>query len=177
MNNLHTIAGVVLAGGRSSRMGQNKALLDYQGKPLIKHMIDILKRTRIEQIFISGDINGYDCLSDQEPFAGPAEAIKSVINRLSGYAGLLFIPVDMPLLNPEMLHLILQRKEGGYFIDRPLPAYITPPYPKSEKKSIQGLLYDYDIYPVELPEQFSSSMKNANTQQDWEEVQQLEREM
>ena len=170
MGDFNAIAGVVLAGGRSSRMGQNKALLAYQGKPLIEHMIDVLRKSGIEKIFISGDVDGYDCLRDQAPFIGPAEAIKSIIKRLSGYAGFLFVPVDMPLLKPDMLHLLLQQKEGGYFIDWPLPAFITPPYPESEKKSVQGLLDDYGIYPVALPEHFSSSMKNANTPQDWAEI-------
>lgn len=170
MDDFSTIAGVVLAGGRSSRMGQNKALLDYRGKPLIEHMMEILKITGIKKIFISGDVDGYDCLSDQEPFTGPAEAIKSIIKRISGYAGFLFVPVDMPLLKPDMLHLLLQQKEGGYFIDWPLPAFMTPPYQQSEKTSVQGLLDDYGIYPVALPEHFSFSMKNANTPQDWAEV-------
>ena len=170
MGDFNAIAGVVLAGGRSSRMGHNKALLDYQGEPLIRHMMEILKTTGIKEIFISGDVDGYDCLSDQEPFTGPAEAIKSIIKHLSGYAGFLFVPVDMPLLKPDMLHLLLQQKEGGYFMDWPLPAFITPSYPESEKKSVQGLLDDYGIYPVALPEHFSSSMKNANTPQDWAKV-------
>ena len=151
-------------------MGENKALLDYQGKPLIQHMMDILKDTGIEKILISGDVDGYDCLSDQAPFTGPAEAIKSVIKRHSVYTGFLFIPVDMPLLKPEILRFLLQQKEGGYFMGWPLPAFITAPYPKSEKKSVLGLLEDYGIYPVGLPDIFSSSMKNANTPQDWAEV-------
>lgn len=170
MDDCNCIAGVVLAGGRSSRMGQNKALLDYQGKPLIEHMIEILQTAGIRKVFISGDVDGYDGLSDQEPFTGPAEAIKSVIKNLFGYAGFLFVPVDMPLLKPDILHLLLQQKEGGYFIDWPLPAFITPPYPESEKKSVQGLLDDYGIYPVALPEHFSFFMKNTNTPQDWAEV-------
>jgi molybdopterin-guanine dinucleotide biosynthesis protein A len=35
------IAGVVLAGGQSSRMGTNKALLEYKGQPLLSHMIGL----------------------------------------------------------------------------------------------------------------------------------------
>ena len=58
MGDFNAIAGVVLTGGRSSRMGQNKALLDYQGKPLIEHMMEILKTTGIKEIFISGDVDG-----------------------------------------------------------------------------------------------------------------------
>lgn len=170
MDKLHVIAGVVLAGGRSSRMGQNKALLDYHGKSLIEHMVGILKKSGIEEIFISGDVEGCDCLSDQTPFEGPAEAIKSVIKRLSSYAGFLFVPVDMPLIKPEMLCMLLQQHAGGYFIGWPLPALIMPPYSESKRKSVQGLLDDYGISPVELPGHFASSMKNANTPQDWKEV-------
>lgn len=110
MGDFSAIAGVVLAGGRSSRMGKNKALLDYQGKPLVEHMMEIIKRAGIREIFISGDVDGYDCLPDPAPFTGPAEAIKSIIQRLSSYAGFLFVPVDMPLLKPEMLHLLLNKK-------------------------------------------------------------------
>lgn len=170
MDDYSNIAGVVLAGGRSSRMGQNKALLDYQGKPLIEHMLDILKQTGIEDTFISGNIQGYDCIADKSPFSGPAEAIKSVISNCPGYEGFLFVPVDMPLLNAEMLHILLQQKKGGHFINWPLPAYITRPFSNSVATSVKELLHKYGIYPVDLPDHFLPHMKNANTPQEWKEV-------
>lgn len=170
MGEYQNIAGVVLAGGRSSRMGQNKALLDYQDKPLIEHMLDILKQTGIEDTFISGDVDGYDCISDERPFSGPAEAIKSVVDQFPDYAGFLFVPVDMPLLNAETLHLLLQQKEGGHFINWPLPAFIAPPFSESQATSVKDLLQDYGIYPVDIPDHFLPFMKNANTPQEWKEV-------
>lgn len=164
------IAGVILAGGRSRRMGQNKALLAYHDKPLIEHMIAIMKRTGIKNVIISGDIEGYDCVPDDDLFGGPAKAIETVIRRFEDYKGFLFVPVDMPLLEPAMLQILMQQKEGANFIGCPLPAFITPPYSQSHETSVQGLLDSYGIYPVNLPERFASSMKNANTPEEWKEV-------
>ena len=169
-NGSNNIAGVVLAGGQSRRMGQSKALLDYHGKPLIAHMMDILAQSGCDDILISGDVAGYDCIADDQPFLGPAEAIKVIVSRFSVYDGFLVVPVDMPLLQPAMLRFLLQQKDGGYFMNYPLPAYITPPFTENDQKSVQGLLGAYGIYPVDLPNQFVHLMKNVNTPQDWQEV-------
>ena len=164
------IAGVVLAGGRSRRMGENKALLDYRGKPLIEHITGILKCSGLETVIISGDIEGYDCVPDDAPFGGPAKAIETVIRRFPDYKGFLFVPVDMPLLEPEMLQILMQQKDGAYFIGCPLPAFITPPYSESNETSVQALLDSHGIYPVDLPKRFFSAMKNTNTPEEWKEV-------
>lgn len=165
------IAGVILAGGRSRRMGENKAHLEYHGKPLVEHMTDILDRSGIETIIISGDVEGYDCVPDDDPFGGPAKAIETVIRNFPDYEGFLFVPVDMPLLEPEMLDILIQQKEGAYFIGSPLPAFITQSYSEeSHETSVQALLDSYGIYPIDLPEQFSPAMKNANTPEEWKEV-------
>jgi hypothetical protein len=42
--NIFPVAGYVLAGGRSSRMGTDKALLELAGKPLIEHAVAKLRR-------------------------------------------------------------------------------------------------------------------------------------
>lgn len=170
MGDYCNIAGVVLAGGRSSRMGKNKALLDYQGTPLIEHMLDILTRAGLEKTLISGEVEGYECIPDESPFSGPAEAMKSVIHRFTDYAGFLFVPVDMPLLNADMLRFLMQQKEGGYFINWPLPAFITSPFSQSSAISVKKLLHDYGIYPIDTPDHFLSFMKNANTPQEWQKV-------
>lgn len=162
--------GVILAGGRSRRMGQNKALLSYHGKPLIEHMTAILKHSGVETIIISGNVEGYDCMPDENPFGGPAKAIETIIRHFPDYKGFLFVPVDMPLLEPEMLQILMQQKDGAYFIGCPLPAFITPPYSESNETSVQALLDSHGIYPVDLPKRFFSAMKNTNTPEEWKEV-------
>lgn len=170
MADLAHIMGVVLAGGRSSRMGQNKALLDYKGQPLIQHMIDILQETGLTDIVISGTVEGYTCLPDDTPAAGPVEGLRSVLRNKPGYRGYLVVPVDMPLLSPQVLRLLLAQEQGGYFIGSPLPAYLVPPFTPCCHNAVQGFLDAQGYYPVDLPASWESSMKNTNTPQEWNEV-------
>lgn len=120
------IAGVVLAGGRSSRMGTNKALLDYRGRSLLEHMTDLLKESGAERVFISGEVDGFDGVKDDVPFAGPAAAISGMLRHLEGkgYGGFLFVPVDMPFLTPDMLRELTKIEKGSCFAGYPLPVYI-----------------------------------------------------
>jgi molybdopterin-guanine dinucleotide biosynthesis protein A len=60
----HTI-GVLLAGGKSSRMGENKAFLELQGEKFIDRMIRILLETGVDDVFVSGDFGKYQCIPDK----------------------------------------------------------------------------------------------------------------
>ena len=41
------LAAVILSGGASSRMGSPKALLPYQGRPFLEHLLEIISRPEI----------------------------------------------------------------------------------------------------------------------------------
>ena len=164
------IAGVVLAGGKSSRMGQNKALLDYNGQPLLVHMIEILKQAGLEDIYVSGDLKGYRCIPDNAPHEGPAHAIVDVLKALDNYDGVLFVPVDMPLLSAEMLKLLIREKKGGYFMGSPLPVLITEACFEKPAKSVKALLESLRVYPIILPPELEDCMINTNTPQEWARV-------
>lgn len=97
--------GVVLAGGRSSRMGRDKAMLDFRGRPLLDHMLALLEQAGARETLVSGDRAGYRCVRDEVPGEGPVGGIAAVID---GYAGpCLFVPVDMPLLTPGLLRSLV----------------------------------------------------------------------
>lgn len=170
------IAGVVLAGGRSSRMGENKALLDYNGQPLLDHMIALLKQTGLNDIYVSGNLEGYNCIPDTAPYEGPARAISDVLDALksstsSSYEGILFLPVDMPFLEPEMLRILLESPQGACFEAHPLPFYITKEREKNGSgKSVKEFLSNAGIPSLPLPPKFQNNMTNVNTPKEWKEA-------
>lgn len=169
------IAGVVLAGGRSSRMGQDKAFLDFGGKPLIDHMMILLRDTGLEDIYVSGDIEGYPSIPDTQSFNGPACAIADVMAHLTGYDGVLFVPVDMPLLSVGVLETLMQNDGGGHFENWPLPAFIPQPCLVENAYSVQKLLDEQGVMPLDIPQQYAAEMQNFNTPEDWKKVAQNER--
>lgn len=59
MPDVSQIAGIVLVGGRSSRMGRDKAFLELKGKPLVGHMLDVLRSAGLKDVFVSGHVQGY----------------------------------------------------------------------------------------------------------------------
>lgn len=162
------ICGIVLAGGRSSRMGKNKALLNYRGKPLFRHMVDILKETGIKDIYISGSVPGYTCFEDSQPHSGPALAIQDMIQRIPEYSGYLVVPVDMPRLCPSVLQQILLGEHGGYFVGRPLPVFLKAPIIMNGAQSVQEFIDAQNVSATHLNFEEESAMINVNTPEDWE---------
>lgn len=168
--NKNRVAGVVLAGGRSSRMGQNKALLDYKGQPLIDFMCGLLHKTGLSDIYISGDLPGYDTIKDPRPYEGPAAAIRYVMDDLSGYKGALFVPVDMPFLNPDLLRSLCEHKSGAYYKGRPLPVYLPAGSALGEGASVKQMLAPLNAAVLAAPEAARHMFSNLNTPQEWEEA-------
>lgn len=104
--------GVVLAGGKSSRMGQDKAMLTLRGRTLLDHQAEKLQHLfGLEQVFVSGYYPSHHFLVDEEPGLGPLGGIETIVKmaqkRTSAHNSqpsfFLFIPVDMPLISKESL--------------------------------------------------------------------------
>lgn len=162
------VIGIVLAGGKSSRMGQSKALLNYKGKPLLDHMIGLLEQLDLSDVYVSGDITDYNCIVDEHKYAGPARAIHNVLLKIGSYDGVLFIPVDMPFLQPELLRILLEVPQGACFDNYPLPLYITKnSIDINPADSVKELLQNADVLSVELPQDLESCMANTNTPEEW----------
>jgi molybdopterin-guanine dinucleotide biosynthesis protein A len=99
------VTGFVLAGGRSSRMGSNKALLELGGRPLIQHTKSILESV-CGQVFIVGQRNLYgrfgQCYEDIYPDCGPLSGIHAaLLNAPTEFS--LITAVDTPFIKAEFL--------------------------------------------------------------------------
>jgi molybdopterin-guanine dinucleotide biosynthesis protein A len=110
-------AGFVLAGGRSSRMGLDKALVEFHGQPLVSHALHILNAAGLSAS-IAGARSRLESFApvvqDAEPDRGPLGGICAALaSTACRYA--IFLPVDLPLLPPELLTRLLDtaRLSGG----------------------------------------------------------------
>ncbi len=109
MKKKSTITGIILAGGKSSRMGHDKAMLLYKNKPFIAHSINALKPL-VETILIVGDNKQYDPLgynrvNDIVKDAGPLSGIVSGLQASATHYNLV-VTCDVPLLTTEVLTLL-----------------------------------------------------------------------
>lgn len=111
--------GIVLAGGRSRRMGRDKALLEYGASTLLQHQVDTLAQV-CGRVVVSGDYPNYDCVRDVRPDRGPLGGIDAAARQF-GSSALLFLPVDMPAMTPDALRKLLAHGSSCHFDGQPLP--------------------------------------------------------
>lgn len=116
-------AGFVLAGGQSSRMGRDKALLLLGGRPLIEHAVSIFREAGLP-VSIAGlrsqSLAGYaPVVEDAEPGLGPLAGICAALGATDAEFAV-FLPVDLPLLPPRLIsYLLLQARTTGQLITVP----------------------------------------------------------
>jgi molybdopterin-guanine dinucleotide biosynthesis protein A len=100
------VTGVILAGGKSSRMGKNKARLPLHGKPLIEHVAQRLSKIfKCVLISIRAEENYPDLkfpkILDLYPDHGPLGGILSVLE--SGESKIFCAGCDMPFVNERLI--------------------------------------------------------------------------
>ncbi|HEX5755539.1 MAG TPA: molybdenum cofactor guanylyltransferase [Arenimonas sp.] len=177
-----TTTGIVLAGGRSSRMGRDKALLDWQGRPLIEHMIDLLREAGIARIRISGDRPDYTGIPDQRPDAGPVVGLLSVADTLDD-GHVLVVPVDMPKLDATLLRRLIKAPEAACvrFDDIPLPmrlrlddetrdALRRTAASDGRERSFRALQQRIELHTAPIRHDEAARLGNCNTPQDWQKA-------
>ncbi len=105
------IGGYVFAGGRSSRMGRDKALLELAGKPLLRHAVKKLRRVCMDVHVLTANLEfaAYaPIVPDIHPGCGPLGGMEAGLAH-SAFAWNLFMPVDMPFLPSAFLDNWIRR--------------------------------------------------------------------
>ncbi|MCD2188383.1 molybdenum cofactor guanylyltransferase [Actinomycetospora soli] len=112
-----TAAAVVLAGGRSTRMGRDKAALSWGDGTLLDHVVAVLRRAVTGPVVVVGaagfprPVDGAGVLSvgDDEPGRGPLQGIATGLTT-AGAAGrevAFLCSVDLPALHPAYVTAVL----------------------------------------------------------------------
>ncbi len=112
---------VVLAGGRSSRMGCPKALLDWHGRTAVAHAVDVTREGSgggpVCVVRASGQaLPTLDAIVVDDPVtsAGPLAALCSGLAALDGRCRSAFAcGVDTPLLHPDFVRAVLAALREG----------------------------------------------------------------
>ena len=112
--------GIVLAGGRSRRMGTPKPALDAGGRSFLEHTIGLLRAvcrevwvSRAPDTVLDVPAGAHGVLVDDEPDGGPLVAIRTALNFRTGVAWLV-VAVDMPLLTADALARLAASRAPGY---------------------------------------------------------------
>ena len=192
------VTGLLLAGGQSSRMGQNKALLHWQGQPLYRHMLQLMRDAGLSRLELSGTLTEQS-IPDRYPDQGPLGGIDACVAAGKAGDGLLIVPVDMPLLKPVILtELITAGSNAGIaccYENSSLPLFIPVDQPLEQAldfcfssphrrdRSIRMLLKqrgellrlascpEINTISESVPVTESVYFKNANTPAEWIECQ------
>jgi molybdopterin-guanine dinucleotide biosynthesis protein A len=100
---------VILAGGKSSRMGEDKCFLPFKNTTLIKYQYDRLSKI-FTNVYISSKINkfDFDCnliIEDNDVYS-PMIALNTIVNHFDNK--FFIIPVDTPNITKETINKVIQ---------------------------------------------------------------------
>jgi len=116
--------GIVLAGGLSSRMGQDKSQLERNKVSMLDFSKQLLADTGVSEILVSGNLHQ---VGDLVTNAGPLGGIYSVIAQKKPKA-ILVLPIDLPLMTSDALVKLKQvgelSQQACFYQQHYLPLYL-----------------------------------------------------
>jgi molybdenum cofactor cytidylyltransferase len=120
------LAAAILSAGESRRMGTPKALLPYQGKTFVEHLMQAAQHPRVGIVRVvlgaGGDairarllLDAASVVLNQDWASGQLSSIQAAVRSLAGCAteGLLLCPVDHPLISRAVVAQLIQRFDAG----------------------------------------------------------------
>lgn len=110
------IAGVIIAGGKSSRMGEDKLLLKLAGKPIIDHVIARLE-PQVERLAINANdrparFAGYEVIGDIRTTGSPLAGLHAALAwaQAHGFTHVLTVSGDTPFLPADLAARLSQHQ-------------------------------------------------------------------
>jgi molybdenum cofactor guanylyltransferase len=168
-------SGIILAGGSSSRMGKNKALLPLPGDQAItfvEHLVSLLSECCSETLIVARDkahardfvFPGVRVTYDEKPDIGPLMGLYSGLSAIHTTQALI-VAVDLPCVQPALLSFLLSQPRPAGTLLVPLvheiPQVLLALYPRSvlafvKEQLLQGrrdVRFLLQVAPVQFVEE------------------------
>ena len=117
-------AAVVLAAGKSERMGKNKLLIKFHGKMLIDYILDVLKNSKINETVVVLGHKPWEIADTVKPRLkyvktvinedyeeGMTSSFKTGLKEVENAEAVLLVLGDQPFLNPELINEMIDQME------------------------------------------------------------------
>ncbi|BCM93386.1 purine catabolism protein PucB [Abditibacteriota bacterium] len=125
--NLPRVAAVVLAAGSSSRLGQPKQLIEFEGQTLIRRTVGTVIASMVDLVVVTTSVNGIGFEEELEgmkwtravvenPQLGQSESVKAGLHAVEargGFDAILLTPCDLPLLSISHLNELIATYQSG----------------------------------------------------------------
>lgn len=108
---MKNVSGIILAGGKSSRLGQNKALIEFEGEPVIQRVVYALQPL-VDEIVLATNTPecfaflGLRMVADVYVDSGALGGLHAGLSAIQSEYGLT-VGCDMPFLNIDLLQYML----------------------------------------------------------------------
>lgn len=178
---------IILAGGKSSRMGTEKGLLPLNNKPLIQYTLDVVKHLSENIIIVANnklyEQFGYKVIPDKYENKGPLAGIYSGLLHSSTSKNII-LTCDSPFITEELLQLLIQNSFDNEFV---YPIFESKIYPltafyhklslnkikielENNRLKVKDLLNILKSKEIVLSQHFSKAMINVNTLEDLKKI-------
>lgn len=173
-------AVAIMAGGKSQRMGRDKAELEIDGQTLLDRLIDQANMVS-DTVLVIGRTDSRDdviWLEDDEPGLGPLGGLRTALSHLD--RPVLLVACDMPLVDADALQWLLDAFAGAdaahglattrdsqleplFSIYNPAVMSLVDERLSEGRRSVRGLIQNGDFERVETPEEIAPKLANVNT--------------
>lgn len=186
------LSAILLAGGKSSRMGRDKAMLPFRGMTLLEWQAQKLRGLGIGDIMLSGSrggVEGVRVIPDEYPGRGPLSGLHACM-KAARNPDCLVLSVDVPLVPPQALaELIRVHREGREAVTllrhgdkwEPLMGVyqsglyrVAEPLLAGENTAVRRLLDETGFRLVDWPGD-EALFLNCNTPEDYARLQALDK--
>jgi molybdopterin-guanine dinucleotide biosynthesis protein A len=187
---MENFTGIILAGGKSERMGTDKGLLPLNGKPFITHIYEAMKPIFGDNIVVVSsnvdyDAFGYnrieDLISDKGPVGGLYTALKQSKTKFN-----LVLSVDIPLISTELIQWLVDNHDDSYLVTQvqvdekvsPLVAVydralgtLLGEHIAGKQLKLRNVIDEINAQTLIIPEKWSKQLQNINTEEDYKKIQ------